>query len=57
MNLPDEVQTVVLKPSEMKLLGAAAILLVLFIIGFALDITRMELLAIFGCLTVQGMRK
>jgi hypothetical protein len=57
MNLPDEVQTVVLKPSEMKLLGAAAILLVLFIIGFALDITRLELLAIFGCLTVQGMRK
>ena len=57
MNIPDNVETVVLKPRDMQLLGAALLLMVLFFIGFVFDITRLELLAIFGCLTVQGMRK
>jgi hypothetical protein len=57
MTLPDQVETVVLHPKDMQLLGAAAVLLCMFAVGFYYDITRLELLAIFGCLTVQGMRK
>ena len=57
MTLPDSVTTVTLKRNDMTLLGAAAVLLALFVIGFVFDITRLELLAIFGCLTVQGMRR
>ena len=54
---PDSVETVTLKKNDTALLGAAAVLLALFVIGFVFDITRLELLAIFGCLTVQGMRR
>jgi hypothetical protein len=57
MSLPDNVETVVLKPNDFMLLGAAAVLLIVFVVGFWFDITRLQLLAIFGCLTVQGMRK
>ena len=57
MNIPDSVTTVTLKRNDMTLLGAAAVLLALFVIGFVFDITRLELLAIFGCLTIQGMRR
>ena len=53
----NEVQTVILKANDLTLLGAAVVLLAIFLVGFYYDITRMELLAIFGCLTVQGMRK
>jgi hypothetical protein len=63
MNLPDGVQTVVLKPNDFQLLGVAAFLLIVFVIGFVLAVANGQfaqacmLAAIFGCLTVQGMRK
>jgi len=57
MNVPEGVEVVKLAPNDFQLLGAAAVLLLIFVVGFWFDITRLELLAIFGCLTVQGMRK
>lgn len=61
MELPKEVETVVLRPSDMKLMGAAAIFLVLFVIGFALEVGRdigiaLMLASIFFCIVMQGMR-
>ena len=62
MEIPKEVETVKLVPSEMKLLGAAAIFLVLFIIGFVMEAGRdlgiaLMLGSIFFCIVIQGMRK
>ena len=57
ITIPDHVETVILKPRDMQLLGAAVVLMFAFLVGFYYDITRLELLAIFGCLIIQGMRK
>jgi len=57
MNVPEGVEVVKLAHNDFQLLGAAAVLLIIFVVGFWFDITRLQLLAIFGCLTVQGMRK
>jgi hypothetical protein len=57
MKIPDEVKTVILKPSDMKLLGAAAVFLIVFVVGFIIDSARLMDAGIFFCIVVQGMRR
>ena len=63
MTIPDNVETVILKPNDFQLLGVAVMLMVIFVIGAIIAIQNGQvgivgmLLAIFGCLTVQGMRR
>lgn len=57
MDLPNNVSIVTLTPKETQLLGAAAVLLALFMLGVVFDNNRLMAIGIFGSLIIQGMRR
>ena len=63
MALPERVELVTYKPKDIQLLGAAFVLLIIFASGVCIAIAQgniadaLMMTGIFGCLTVQGMRK